>query len=189
MRPIEYRTDTDFQQALRCVAYRLPKRDTLKESGRLLALGLRYGLLGAAAIHHLLLSASEDEERQVLDSAASWPQMVAEHVRSDTAPRLGFPPEPDIALRVGRWSQYILQVAVPLYKRLCPLEVCLSVAADDFITDHSRDIRQGWNLFLRGRAERLFREDTDNAVGYALNFFERRQHDLEEVPEIALLGE
>ncbi|WP_144241179.1 hypothetical protein [Fimbriimonas ginsengisoli] len=174
---------------MRCVAYRLPKGNRLKETGILLTLGLRYGLVGAASVHHLLRCSRREEERQVMDSAATWPGIVAEHVRSEAAPILGLPVSMEVGEQVGKWARYVLRVAVPLYHRLCPLEMSLSTAADDFVLDHSKEIRQGWNPFLVRRGDRLFRAEADRSINFAINFFERRQHDLEEVPEIALLGE
>ena len=65
MRPIEYRVDTAYMQALKCVEFRLPRDPRLPRDEYLLSLGLRYGLAGAAATHQLLLSAGEDDEEPV----------------------------------------------------------------------------------------------------------------------------
>ena len=40
-----------------------------------------------------------------------------------------------------------------------------------------------------GHAVRLFEETLRESRDFAMHFFERRQADLEEVPEIALIGE
>lgn len=189
MRPIEYRTDVDFQQALRCAEYRPVRTPHLKGNGLLLAYALRYGVVGSAAIHHLLITSDAEEERLVLDAALSWARVVSDHFRHELAPRLEMEADGALAAQVGQWSQNAIQVAVPLYRRLCPLEVCLTVASEDFALDFAREIRRGWNVFLRGRAQRAFEREAEASVRFALGFYERRRYDLDEVPEIALLGE
>jgi len=189
MRPIEYRADTDFHEALRCVECRLPKTKALKENGRLLGLGLRYGAIGAAAVYHLLLSANEDEERLVVNSAISWPTLVVDHFRREVLVRLPFAVGPEVPEQIGRWAQHFVQRALPLFQRFYPLEAGLTITVDEFAGKYTKEIQSGWNLLLSRRAKNVFRADALTSVRYAVNFFERRQLDLQEVPEIALLDE
>jgi hypothetical protein len=189
MRPIEYRTDMDFRQALRCVQFRVGPLRALRPQGFALALGLRYGLVGTAAVYHLLQNAAPDEERLVLESSVAWSQVVADHLRHGAAGNLPDEADPDLADRVGRLAQLPVQSGIPLLRRECPLEVSLSVASEDFVESHRRDVRQGWGWFRAGYGERLFRELAEDSQRMAMNFYERRQYDLDEVREIALLGE
>jgi len=189
MRPIEYRADMDFRQGLRCVQYRVSPLRALKPRGFLLGLGLRYGLVGIAAIQHLLLTTNREDERVVLETAIGWPQVVADHARHSLS--TGNPVEIDseTADRIGRIAHLPVQSAIPLLRRDCPLDLTLNVAIEDFVEGHRQDIRDGWGLFQWRRAHHLFEELAQASHKIALNFADRRRLDLTEVPEIALLGE
>lgn len=189
MRYIDQRTELDFRHALRCVEYRLPNREGLKPEGMRLALGLRYGLIGAAAVRHLLHCGAHDVENLVGRAIYVWPELVSEHARNDALHRMGLPPEPESADEIGAWARQALGLVIPAPTAIRPLTVALSVAADDFLSDHRQEIVKGWNVLLKGRGERLFRETADVSVRYASSFFDRRKCGLAEVPEIALLGE
>lgn len=189
MRPIEYRTDQDFRQALRCVEYRTASLTELRPRGFLLALGLRYGLMGIASVQHLLELASPDEERTVYEAAVNWSQVVADHIRHSSFHRL--PPGSDVetADHVGRLAQLPLQSAIPLLRRHSPLAVCLGVATSDYLASHRQDIRHGWGWLRTRHGEQLFGDLAATSQMMAMNFSERRKADLDEVREIALLGE
>lgn len=189
MRSIENQTGIDFEQALRCVSFRIPREARLKPTGMFLALALRYGLVGAAAFQHLLSEATRSERSLVLNRISDWPQLVAEHVQYEIAPRMGMEMQPEVARQIGLWATHPVEICLPLFQEVCPLDVCLEVAAEDFAVEHGPQIRYGWNILLRKRAERAFREVADESVAFSKAFFERRQYDLEEVREIALLGE
>jgi hypothetical protein len=189
MRPIEYRTDRDFRQALRCVEYRIAPLEELRPRGFILGLGLRYGLLGIAALHHLLELADPDEEGAVFEAAVNWSQVVTDHIRHYTAHRLPWDEDFDAPDRVGRLAQLPVSSAIPLLRRHAPLQVCLGVGTTDFIDSHRQDIRHGWGWFRSRQGERLFHDLAAGSQTFAMNFWERRKCDLEEVREIALLGE
>ncbi|MGV3615864.1 MAG: hypothetical protein ACO1SV_11065 [Fimbriimonas sp.] len=189
MRPIEYRTDIDFRQALRCVEFRIAPLRQLRPRGFTLGLGLRYGLVGTAAVHHLLQGATPEEERAVLESAIGWSQVVTDHIQHMAIGRLPMEVQTDVADHIGRLAQLPVHSAVPLLRRHCPLEVCLQIGVDDFIQSHRQDIRQGWGWFKGRSGERLFADLAAASMTVATNFHARRSFDLEEVREIALLGE
>ena len=189
MRPIEHRTDLTFNQALKCVSYRLPMRSGLKSPAVELSLGLRYGLMGAAAAHHLLLSCPDQDEQSLLGHLFCYGELVSDHVREQVKDGYYAFSDKGLPGRIGELAREPLMSYLPLYKRLCPLELCLSVACDEFALAHQAQILSGWNLLTRRRARREFQAISDQSYGYALCFFERRQVDLDEVPEIALLGE
>jgi len=189
MKPIEYRSDIEYLQALRCVEYRLPAISELKKQGYVLTLGLRYGLVAIAATFHLLETASGDDERFVLGSTRAWPRIVEDHVRFELLNRVPFAVDVAFPVAVSRCAERPLRIALPLLHRLCPLETCLEEAMEQFIAENHYGIRMNWPWYRRRAAVREFRRHAQDSLAYALHFFERRQYDLEEVPEIALLGE
>ncbi|MEZ0325241.1 MAG: hypothetical protein ACAH95_05000 [Fimbriimonas sp.] len=189
MRPIQYRADVEFVQALRCVEYRLPKKDGFRPRAYLAALALRYGLMGAAATHYLLESTDSCDEPYVLESVMAWPKLIADHVSIEVGRRLGHDDSYEATLLLARWSRRPLQVTVPLYRRCYPLEVCLQAAIEDFSQEFEGPISEGSRLWNKRRAVQRFMDEAAQSARYALNFFDRRQHGLEEVPEIALLDE
>jgi hypothetical protein len=189
MKPIYERADIAFMQALRCVEFRIPKIGRLKRPGYLVALGLRYGMAGVAASHHLLITADDDEEIELLDLIASYPRMVEDHVRWDVEHRLPIEESKMLPIYLARLSAHPLETYFPLYRRLCPLDYCLKSVAEAYVAEHESAIRDGWGFFQRGRAMREFSALAEQSAYYAKHFFERRQADLEEVPEIALIGE
>jgi hypothetical protein len=189
MKPIEERADIAYMQALRCVEFRIPKADGTRQPGYLVALALRYGLVGMAATHHLLLSADLDEEPDVLALMRCWPRMVEDHVRWDVLHKLPFDDLRAAPSQVGRLAYKPMATYLPLYRRLYPLEQCLNACIEEFRQAHSPSVAEGWLWFLRPLAFRHFHRLCQESHQYALHFFERREANLEELPEIALLGE
>lgn len=189
MKPIEYRSDIAFLQALRCVEYRVPPMGDLRKPGYVLSLGLRYGLMGIAATFHLLETASSEDEKVVMRLTQAWPRIVEDHVRFELQHHVPFPVDLAFPVAVSRCAERPLRIVMPLLQRLCPLENCLQEACDQFIAENMYGIRLNWPLFKRRRALQAFQKLAQQSTGFALHFFERRQYDLEEVPEIALLGE
>jgi len=189
MKPIEYRSDIEFIQAVRCVEYRLPPIGQLRKQGYVLTLGLRYGLVGIAATFHLLETASGEDERTVLNATKSYAQIVEDHVRFELLNRVPLPVDLGFPVAIGRCAERPLRIALPLLQRLCPLETCLEEAAERYTSENIYGIKMNWPWYRRRAAIREFRSYTQESLSFALHFFERRQYDLEEVPEIALLGE
>ena len=189
MKPIDERVDVTYMHALRCVEYRLPLSSSLKRPGFVFSLGLRFGLIGAAASHHLLIEADDQEEREALNLIQNWPCIVEDHVRWSLISRFPFEPSPSLPSLIGRLSYRPLQTYLGLYRRLCPLEYSLSIARDEYFRDHPSAMTEGWSWFRRRSAIETFKQVADESVRYALHFFERREADLEELPEIALIGE
>jgi len=189
MRRIEYLTEVDFTQALRCVEYRLPRSAGLKPTGMRLALGVRYGLVGAAAVCHLLSDAEYGEENTILRSASRWPKMVEEHARMDGLHRMGLPPEPESAAQVAEWARQTLRAALAARETMLPILENFRDAAEAAISEHRKEILDGWNILAWRKADRIFRLSCATSVAFAHGFFERRGYGIEEVPEIALLGE
>ncbi|MBS1716239.1 MAG: hypothetical protein JSS72_00730 [Armatimonadetes bacterium] len=189
MKPLEQRADVAYMQALNCVSYRMPRQGPFRPAGYLLALALRYGLVGAAATQHLLLSADADEENGVFSIAQGWPEAVEEHIRQFIAEQLPFQASASVPPLIGQLAYQPVGVALRLYRHFCPLDRCLEAAAEQFAIDHKRVLLQGVPFFQRPRVMRAFRQVTADSVRYALNFFDRRQYEIEEVSAIALIGE
>jgi len=189
MKPIDEKVDVNFMQALRCVTYRLPQRYDLRRTGYAFALGLRYGLIGAATSHHLLVNCEATEEHQVLGLVHHWPAMVEEHVRWAVIPRLPFQPSPAFPSLVGRLAYRPLQSYLALYRRLCPLEQALHIATEIYVQDHPSAAHEGWPWWARAKAVRRYREASEDSIRFTQRFFDRQELDLEEVAEIAILGE
>jgi hypothetical protein len=189
MKPIEYRSDIEYIRAVRCVEYRLPKQGQLRKQGFVLALGHRYGLMAIAATFHLLETASSEDERLVLSSARAWPRIVEDHVRFELLSRIPFQVDLMFPTAVSRCAERPLRIALPLLKQLSPLEACLEESTERYIAENMYGIKMNWPWYKRRAAVREFRKHAQESVTYALHFFERRQYDLDEVPEIALLGE
>lgn len=189
MDPIDVRVDTTFSQALRCVQYRLPRPNGYRAPGYVLALGVRYGLIGIAASHHLLITSEDYEEASVLAMVDSWPDLVEDHVRWDMMHRLPFAVNSNVPHLVGRIAALPLCGYLPLYQRMCPLTRALDVIGQGLIAENRAMIYEGWGWMKRKRVLRLFEATTEESIDFALHFFERRQADLDEVPEIALIGE
>jgi hypothetical protein len=189
MRPIEERVDLVFWQALKCVEYRLPRDAALRRPGALLALGLRYGLMGAAAAHFLILSSTEAEAEELGPLLYSWPSMVEDHVRWDVQHRLPYSSSEAMPVLVGRLAKKPLQIHLSQHPELVPVDRCLEIAVEEYAREHVATIVAGWPLLSRGKARRAFRKSCDESLAYANRFYERREWGIDEIPEIALIGD
>lgn len=190
MQPINERADAAYMQGLLCVEHRSRTMGMLQGPAYLVALALRYGLIGAAATHHVLLSTgNKEEERWAFELALRWPEMVEEHLRQFVRYRLPFHVDHRVPRISGDLAFQPVSTALRLYHNCYPLDRSLRAAAAQFAQDHQKMILKGvpWHKKRRVMAE--FNEVAEQSVRYALNFFERREVDLEEVPEIVLLGE
>lgn len=189
MRPIEERVDFVFLQALRCVEYRIPRPEGMRRPGLLLALGMRYGLMGAAAAHYLILSATESESVELGELFRGWPSMVEDHVRYDVRHRLPFPSSDAMPMLLGRLAKRPLQIHLSQHPELVPVHRCLEIVAEEFSREHEAAICADWPFYLRARAKRTFDAVGRESLNFACRFYERREYGIEEVPEIALIGD
>lgn len=190
MKPIEERADIAYLQALYCVEYRARNMGNLSGSSYLLALALRYGLIGAAATHHILLSAGTvEEERWAYELALRWPDMVEEHMRHFVRYRLPFHVDYRVPRITGELSFQPVTTTLRLYHSFYPLDRSLHAAAAQYLQDQRKTLLKGVKFFHRRRVLLEFNAVSRQSVEFALNFFERREQSVEEVPEIALIGE
>jgi len=189
MKPIQERAESALFQGLKCVQFRLLNRLPLKPVAYTHALGLRYGLIGTAAAFYALETADSQEERELRAIFQHWPAMVSDHFRMEVAYRLPFESDEETALSVGRLAGNPLRLGLALRRQFLPLQRVLDIAADRFHIDHKRDVLSDTWLLSRRRTMKEFRAATDESVQFSLAFFDRRRCGLEELSEIALLGE
>ncbi len=190
MKPIEQKADVGYMQALRCAEYRVPAMGSLRAPAYLLGLALRYGLIGAAATHDLLLStADDDEERGAIALAQAWPEIVEEHVLQCVRHKLPFHADQGVPAIVGQLAYQPVGVTLRLFRYGCPLEQMLNAAAEQFAIDYRKVLLANVPLLRRAKIKREFCTMSEKSIAFALHFFDRRQAELEELPEIALIGE
>lgn len=173
-------------QALRCVEYRLPTKYELSNRPLAMALGLRYGLVGCSTAYHLLMSENPLSEGKVKSHLTELPAHLASHIET-------LPPAFRARLagherRAVTAAMDVLELYVPQYRWLFALDLSLSMIIDQFCQINKAEIAGG-GLFGRMRSRREFMNAANESFGFALSFFERRLADLDELPEIALLGE
>lgn len=190
MKRIEQKVGETYMMALRCVEFRIPAGSAMRTPAYLLALGLRYGLVGAAATHHLLLdSRDEDEMQEVLDAATCYPDMVEEHLVQFVEEKLPVSIQPEAPYMIGRIAYRPLSLAVASFDKFVPIDVTLQRVARSFGRENKRAMFVGTPILRRRRTLAEFQVVAEKSALYALNFFERRQAELEEVPQIALIGD
>ena len=189
MRPIDFRVDHTYSHALRCVEYRVPRDQRLLVSGLELSLALRYGLTGAAATHQLLASGDESDRSAILSAAEGWGELVIDHLHERVADRLPISPESLDTARIACAAEEVIQDYLAIYRRFTTPDGALAGVARIFQQRHSVAICRGWRWFRRRKAKELFRQVAAESVCFASLFYERRKADVDEVPEIALLGE
>lgn len=189
MKPIQERAETALSQALRCVQFRTPNRHGLKPRAYTCALGLRYGLIGAAAAYFTLEIADPHEERELKNVFRYWPLMVAEHYKTEIEGHTDTRLDEMAPANIARLSGSPLKVSLALSQQLLPLQRVLEIAAEVFLRDHRSEITSETIFFRRHRATEVFRQVSEQSIHYAMHFFERRRAGLDEVSEIALLGE
>ncbi len=153
------------------------------------ALGLRYGLVGTAAAFYALETADSQDERDLRNLFQQWPVMVAEHFQKEVAYRLPYDPDEETSLLVGKLAGTPIRLGLALRRQFLPLQRVLEIASDRYHGYHKSDIVSDTWLLGRPRARKDFKLATDESIQFALMFFDRRRCGLEELSEIALLGE
>jgi len=189
MKPIEYQVDIEYLQALRCVEYRIPKPGTFHKPGYVAALGLRYGLIGAAATCHLLSTCHIHEQTCVKDASRSWIRLVEDHICYELIDLIPFTNDPSFPVTVAQFADRPMRLALPLLDRFLSLKICLEEVSLIYESEVQSQIYAEWPWLKRKVAMSEYRKNAEDSLSYALHFFERRLYDLQEVPEIALLGE
>ena len=189
MKPIQERAELALVQSLRCVQYRPPNRFGFKPRAYACALGLRYGLIGAAAATFSLEIAAPLEERDLNSVFRYWPLMVAEHFKTEMSYRVAVQLDELAPATIARLSSGPLKLCLALHKQFLPLSRILEIATEVFHRDHRNDVTSDHWLFARAHSMKIFRSASSESLRFANCFFERQRAGLDEVSEIALLGE
>lgn len=189
MDPIDVRADTNFHHALRCVEYRPIHTGNLKPAGYTAAIATRYGLIGSAAAYNLLLTSPDDPTSTLEAEVGYWQELVEDHMRTTMSRHAPFAINLTVPTIVGRFAGAQMRAFLMLYRRRFSFADCLEMIGQVASAEHKGMICEGWPWYRRRQAMRHFRELRAESARFATNFFERRQAGLEEVPEIALLGE
>ncbi|RYG45451.1 hypothetical protein EON79_12625 [bacterium] len=189
MRSIQSTTRRAFDQALACAAYRVPSADKTPTEVWLAASALRYGLFGCAAAHALLIGAGSDDEVWILDHLGEIGDTVAEHYMSHVMSRAPVGIDLTSAWRVGEMAQLVADDYAPLGRRMTGVNVALRLASESFGQTRDRAIFASLPWWRRKDARRRYEALVDESLALAEKFYERRILDLDEVREIALLGE
>jgi len=189
MKPIQVRAELALVQGLRCVQYRPPNRFGFKPRAYACAVGLRYGLIGAAAATFSLEIADPVEERDLNSVFRYWPLMVAEHFKTEMSYRVAIQLDELAPATIARLSSAPLKLCLGLRKQFLPLSRILEIASEVFHRDHRNDVIADHWLFGKTHALKIFRDASQESIRFANCFFERQRAGLDEVSEIALLGE
>lgn len=188
MDPIEIRADANFHQALLCVEYRRIHSAGLKPAGYTVATALRYGLVGSAAANNLLLTSHEEILSGLKGGIEHWRRLVEEHVATTMSRDAPFD-NPNAPALIGSIASAQMKSFLILYRRGVGFAECLAILGQLALSEHKGMIGEGFPWYRRRQATRRFRITVMESTRFAINFLERRQVDLDEVPEIALLGE
>lgn len=189
MKPVHARTEKAFREGLQCVQYRIPRLYSLKPVAFAHALGLRYGLIGLAACHHLLISADLNEEETLESDFLGWQDEVAEHIRYEVVRQLPFETLVAFPSVVGRFAIEPIYCYMTQRTRLLPFDYYLEIALSEYEAEHRAFAAKEWPIWHRRRARTEWHAANRESLKFAQNFLERRESGEEEVPEIALLGE
>ena len=189
MTPIEYRVDSAFLQALNCAEHRIPGDLRLRQPAFALAWGIRYGLLGAAATHELFATTDESDIGAVRRATKDWEHLVDTHVRLNMMRRIPVGRPRVDQEQVARYSDETFHEYLSGYCRGCSLHVCLEGVIHKVTSRYHTEVTRDWPWYRSPRARRIFSASNLESLRFALLFFDRRKAHLEEVPEIALLGE
>jgi hypothetical protein len=145
--------------------------------------------MGAAAAHHLILTSTESESEELGALFFSWPGMVEDHVRMDVRHRLPFVSSEAMPMLLGRLAKRPLQIHLSQHPELVPLQRCLEIVVEEFTREHDSAIISGWAFYARHRARRIFAEVGQESLAYARRFYERRECGVNEIAQIALIGD
>lgn len=146
MHPIEPRINDVVNQALLCARYRIAPLRVLRPIGFVHAMGLRYGLLGAAAITYAVESADPADRLFAYGWAVGFRARVEEHIQGHT-----FNHFPITVFRrhiptVAEIAQEVLTDALPLPMTPTDAARNVAVAVDRHLQRHLRVIRREWGF-------------------------------------------
>lgn len=189
MKSIQSKTQRALEQALDGASFHVPWSEASSAESWLALVGLRYGLFTCAAFHALLADAQSDDEIWVLDSLTEVAGPVAEHFTKHVLPHAPAGIDPSSAWRAGEMAQLVTDDYAPLFHRVPGLELALGLTTESFCEARMRSVLATYPVWQRLAAKKRFQGAVHASLRFAQSHYERRLLDLQEVPEIALLGE
>lgn len=177
------------RQALICVRYRIAPLRSMRPTGFVHAMGLRYGLLGAAAVAYSTERSHPLDSMRAYEWSSGFRDLVQKEIVANTWPHFPITVRRRHIPQVAEIAQEVLHDALPL--PLIPPDPArsLSGAVDRHMARHLREIRREWGFWKAEAGEEEFMAHAIASEAFALAFLNRQRHGLEEVAEIALLGE
>jgi hypothetical protein len=189
MRPIESRINEVVEQALLCVRYRIAPLRILRPISFVHAMGVRYGLLGAAAVAVTLERADPIESVYAYEWAAGFHHLVMEDIWEHTFPHFPITVRRKHIPVVASIAQEVLLDALPLPLAPHDPTEAAATAVDRHLVRHLKKIRKEWGFWRAEAGEEVFVNHALASEAFAVAFLDRQRCGLSEVPEIALLGE
>jgi hypothetical protein len=150
---------------------------------------LRFGILGIGASHYVLKRASNSERISLLSELRRFGTMIREHLEENRISEYSHQISPGCSRQAQEIYGELFDRYVTLSNLNGPLDLVLSILVEEFVQKHSAQCGKRLILFRNRRLERAFDVQAQRSLQFALNFVERRSYDLEELPEIALIGE
>jgi hypothetical protein len=178
-----------YHQALRCVAFRLPLDVPMSSAMVEGVLGLRYGLIGATAVFPMLQEGFDRQGDVPTYLATEFPAAVERHLLQEVDANLRKRGILVSSERIRDMVAFCMNVFLNAVERKMSLPNALAETADAFAEHYNRTIARGVPLWQRPGLKQKLDDQAKHTLRFCGNFFQRRLHDLEEVPEIALLGE
>ena len=188
MKSIQSTTQRAFRQALACASYRRPDRDAPPARSLACAHRLRYGLFACAAAHALLQRSQNEEEIWILDYLGEIGDDIVDHFAHHAFSKLSPSVDSASAWRVGEMAQMVADDFAPLAQRVADLQRGSSWSRSPSVDIRLRKCSRPSPFGDAGKPGSDSRR-CNRILSFAERLYERRLMDLEEVPEIALLGE
>ncbi len=189
MRQIDSTIDSSFCSALTCAELRFPKAHTMPRVALDSSVSLRFGLLGIAASQFILKDVPVRDQPAIIPDLRFFGTMIAEQLeRSRLSASAHIVSEHCVDNCRNAYSE-MFDRYIELRQMNGPSELILAVLVEEFNRRSLQKFSRGFLRFWHRRTEREFKSQAQKSLQYALNFLERRRYGVEEVAEIALIGE
>jgi hypothetical protein len=189
MRPIDLTVDNSLSQALTCAEFRFPRGHRMPTVATDLTVALRFVLLGIGASHFVLRQAPRSENDRLVSELRYFGTMIAEQLELDRISNFACKISPDCPQKAREIYGELFDRYIFLSKLNGPLDLVLSILVEEFVNAHLQEFGRKFFVFRNLSLERAFDQEAQKSLRYTVNFVERRKLDLEELAEIALIGE
>jgi hypothetical protein len=191
MRPIDFKIDSSLTQALTCGEYRFPKAGSMSPLSYDLSVSLRFALLGIAACHFALKDCPPQEQDEHFPELRFFGTMIREHLDQERVLCVSIPPtfsNDSLELAQATFAE-IFDRYVELRTFRCPLDLAMNIIVEEFTERSKPYLKSKYRFWGSKKGLQAFQIESEKSHRFALNFYERRHYELEELPEIALIGE